>query len=81
MYARPRGPYILHFYICHQSGSLLAKQEKREREKKKLEFLQAEFFSLALSDQEAHAWGTLWQIFSQTGEESCRLQITDVFMP
>lgn len=40
VYARPRGPYILHFYICHQSGSLLAK--KRE---KKLQFLQAEFFS------------------------------------
>lgn len=32
------GPYILHFYICHQSGSLLAKEGK------KLKFLQAEFF-------------------------------------
>lgn len=34
VYARPRGPYILHFYICHQSGSLLAKM-KREREREK----------------------------------------------
>lgn len=42
---------FLHFYICHQSGSLLAKKRKRGK-KKELKFLQAEFlFFLALSDQ------------------------------
>lgn len=51
-------------------------QKEKER-KKKLQFLQAEFFFffLALSDQEEFAWGKLWQIFSQTGEKSCRLQM------
>lgn len=72
-----RGPYVLHFYICHQSGSLLA---KREREEKKLKFLQAEFFVfLALSDQEEFASGQIVaNIFPDRGTV---LQITNVFMP
>lgn len=79
MYARPCGPYILHFYICHQSGSLLAKSERERR--RKITVLTSRIFFLALSDQEEFAWVKLWRIFSQTGEESSRLQITDVFMP
>ena len=51
-------------------------QKEKERKKNnynscKLNFL----FFLALSDQEEFAWGKLWQIFSQTGEKSCRLQM------
>lgn len=53
----------------------------QKKKKKKITILTSWIFFLALSDQEEFAWGKLWQIFSRTGEESCRLQMTDVFMP
>lgn len=53
----------------------------QKKKKKKKTILTIWIFFLALNDQEEFAWGKLWQIFSQTGEESCRLQNIDVFMP